>query len=139
MHAGRWVVIGIGLLTVAAITVNVLLRRSLGPPSIVLITVDTLRADRLGAYGRSPSITPHLDALAARGVVFDKAWTTAPLTVPAHASLLTGLLPPKHGLRVNQPPAPLPDAEDRRFFTLAEVLKEQHYATAAFVSASVLR
>jgi arylsulfatase A-like enzyme len=71
--------------------------------------------------------------------VFEKAWTVAPLTVPAHATLLTGLLPPKHGLRVNQPPAPLPAAKDRQFFTLAEVFKEQGFATGAFTSASVLR
>src|SRR6185436_10187149 len=100
MHAGRLVVIGIVAAAAAALYGGYVLRRSNAPPSIVLVTIDTLRADRLGAYGRSPSITPALDALATRGVVFENAWTTAPLTVPAHASLLTGLLPPKHGLRV---------------------------------------
>ena len=71
--------------------------------------------------------------------MFEKAWTVAPLTAPAHATLLTGLLPPKHGLRVNHPPAPLPATKDRQFFTLAEVLRERRFATGAFVSASELR
>lgn len=136
--SGRRVVIAI-FVAAACVIAGAALYLRRGPPSIVLITIDTLRADRLGAYGRSPSITPKLDALAARGVVFEKAWTTAPLTVPAHATLLTGLLPPKHGLRVNRPPTTLPPTDQRRFFTLAEVLRDQHYATGAFVSASVLR
>ena len=136
--SGRWIVIAILAAAALIVAAAVVLLRP-GPPPIVLVTIDTLRADRLGAYGRSPSITPALDALAARGVVFEKAWTTAPLTVPAHATLLTGLLPPKHGLRVNQPPSRLPAPAARRYVTLAEALKEQRYATAAFVSASVLR
>ncbi len=139
MNKGRLVVALIVLGAVGAVALNVALRRSLARTTVVLVTVDTLRADRLGAYGRSPSITPELDSLAARGVVFEKAWTVAPLTVPAHATLLTGLLPPKHGLRVNNPPAPLPDAKDRRFFTLAESSRSEGCATGAFVSASVLR
>jgi arylsulfatase A-like enzyme len=139
MNAGRIVVASIVAVAVGLIALNVVLRRSIGRATVVLVTIDTLRADRLGAYGRSPSITPQLDALAARGVVFENAWTVAPLTVPAHATLLTGLLPPKHGLRVNQPPAPLPAPKDRQFFTLAETLRERGFATAAFVSASVLR
>ncbi len=138
MHAGRWVVALIVAAAVALAWTGFALRRASAPRSVVLVTIDTLRADRLGWYGRSPTITPALDALAARGVVFERAWTTAPLTVPAHASLLTGLLPPKHGLRLNRPVAPLPRVEDRRFFTLAEALKEKGYATGAFVSASVL-
>jgi arylsulfatase A-like enzyme len=138
-RAGPWIVIAILAAAVAAIWGGCALRRSAGPRPVVLVTIDTLRADRLGAYGRTPSITPALDALAARGVVFERAWTTAPLTVPAHATILTGLLPPKHGLRVNRPPSKFPDAAKRRFVTLAEALKEQGYATAAFVSASVLR
>lgn len=104
-------------------------------PTVVLVSIDTLRTDRLGAYGRSPSITPRMDGLAARAVVFDTVWTTAPLTVPAHASLLTGLTPPLHGLRTNHPPGRLPDAAD----SVAEVFRAGGWATAAFVSASVLR
>jgi len=139
MRAGRLVVLGIVAVAVGATALAVALRRSVDRRTVVLVSIDTLRADRLGAYGRVPSITPSLDALAARGVVFENAWTAAPLTVPAHATLLTGLLPPKHGLRVNQPPAPLPKPADRRFVTLAETLKEQRFATGAFVSSSVLR
>ena len=136
---GPWVVVAIVALAAAAIWGGCAMRARTGPRPIVLVTIDTLRADRLGSYGRSPSITPKLDALAARGVVFENAWTTAPLTVPAHATLLTGLLPPKHGLRVNKPPTKVPPLAARRYVTLAETLKERGYATAAVVSASVLR
>ncbi|HVR27890.1 MAG TPA: sulfatase [Thermoanaerobaculia bacterium] len=74
------------------------------PPSIVLLTVDTLRADRLGAYGHAGARTPVLDALASRGVRFDTAMTPFPRTTPALASLLTGRLPWHHGSReVGQP------------------------------------
>jgi len=139
MQAGRFIVIGIFAAAAAAMYLGCVLRRAAAPPSVVLVTIDTLRADRLGAYGRAPSITPELDALSARGVVFENAWSTAPITVAAHATLLTGLLPPRHGLRVNRPPSPLPKLADRQFLTLAEAMKDQGYATAAFVSASVLR
>jgi arylsulfatase A-like enzyme len=139
MRAGRLIVVGIVVAALGMIALSVMLRRSIARATVLLVTIDTLRADRLGSYGRTPSITPELDALAARGVVFEKAWSVAPLTAPAHASILTGLLPPKHGLRVNHPPAPIPAVTDRRFFTLAEMLKEQKFATGAFVSASELR
>src|SRR5438132_13701944 len=135
MHAGRIVVVGIVAGAAAAIYLGCVLRRAIEPRSIVLVTIDTLRADRLGAYGRTPSITPTMDALAARGVVFERAWTTAPLTVPAHATILTGLLPHQHGMRLNHAPSPLPPAKDRRFATLAETLHDRGYATGAFVSA----
>lgn len=129
-------VVAIVALAGAATYLGCRMRRT---PSVVLVTIDTLRADRLGAYGRSPTITPRLDALAAKGTVFENAWTTAPLTVPAHASLLTGLVPPGHGLRLNHPNAKLADPNRRRFSTLAEVFGENGYDTGAFVSASVLR
>jgi arylsulfatase A-like enzyme len=73
-----------------------------GPPaplSVLLVTVDTLRADHVGVYGRSPSPTPNLDRLAASGVRFAEARALVPLTLPSHATLLTGMLPPRHGLR----------------------------------------
>src|SRR5262245_8746738 len=69
--------------------------------NLLLITLDTTRADRLGCYGYAAAKTPVLDALAARGVVFDEAYTPAPMTLPAHTTLMTGLLPPQHGARVN--------------------------------------
>jgi arylsulfatase A-like enzyme/Flp pilus assembly protein TadD len=71
------------------------------PANVVLITLDTVRADRLGAYGGPPGLTPHLDRLAARGVVFEQATSAAPLTLPSHATLLTGLEPIRHRLHVN--------------------------------------
>src|SRR5260221_2038404 len=70
-------------------------------PNILLITLDTTRADHLGAYGDRRARTPHLDRLAASGVLFERAITAAPLTLPAHVSLLTGLYPFAHGVRNN--------------------------------------
>ncbi len=102
--------------------------------TVVVITLDTLRYDRLGSSGRSPSITPALDALAERSAVFEHTWTTAPLTVPSHASLFTGLLPPQHGLRTNEPIGRLPTEA----ITVAEAFRDAGFETAAFVSASVL-
>jgi arylsulfatase A-like enzyme/Tfp pilus assembly protein PilF len=68
---------------------------------IVLISIDTLRADRLPAYGYAVGRTPHIDRLAREGVVFEDVYSHCPLTLPAHASMLTGLLPPRHGVRDN--------------------------------------
>ena len=100
--------------------------------SVVLVTLDTARVDLLSAYG-GHGVTPRLDALAARAVRFDRAFTTAPYTGPSHASLLTGQNPPRHGLRDYLKQA-LPDDAA----TLAEILRERGYDTAAFVSAYVL-
>src|SRR5262249_60873171 len=72
--------------------------------NVVLITIDTLRADHVGAYGYSRARTPVLDALAASGVRFDRAYTAAPITLPSHATLLTGRYPPGHGPRCKGPP-----------------------------------
>lgn len=69
------------------------------PPNILLVSIDTLRADHLGTYGYSRPTSPNLDALGRRGVVFEHAVTTAPWTLPAHASLLTGRYPAFHGLQ----------------------------------------
>ncbi len=103
------------------------------PPSVVLITLDTARADHLGSYGAPGDPTPALDALAARGVRWARAITPAPLTLPAHATLLTGLDPPAHGVRENGTaalPAGVP--------ILAETFAAAGYRTAAFVSSRVL-
>ncbi len=99
----------------------------------ILITLDTTRADALGCYGGSPQVTPHLDALAKECVLYENARTVAPLTLPAHASMLTGLLPPRHGLHDNGI-AVLPAAAS----TLAELAGARGVATAAVVSATVL-
>ena len=98
------------------------------PPSVLLITIDTLRADRVGAYGDLKARTPALDALARQGVVFERAYTSAPITLPAHVSIMTGLLPPAHGVRGNGAFALGPTVP-----TLAEVLKASGRRTAAFV------
>jgi len=104
-----------------------------GPPSIVLLTLDTTRADSLGCYGGKAASTPNLDALAARGTRYARALTSSPLTLPAHSSLLTGLDPPFHGVRDNGT-AVLPPSLP----TLATVLAGRGYATGAFVSSRVL-
>ena len=66
-------------------------------PSVLLVTLDTLRRDHVGAYGSDAGLTPNLDALAAEGLVHDAAYTTMPTTGPAHLSLFTGLHPSEHG------------------------------------------
>ncbi len=101
--------------------------------NVLLITLDTTRADRLGCYGYAPARTRHLDRLAAEGVRFAAAFSPAPITLPAHASLFTGLNPPSHGVRNN---GNFYLAE--RFETLATGLKKQGYRTAAFVSSFIL-
>ena len=69
--------------------------------NLLLVTIDTLRADRLGAYGHARARTPNLDALAQGGAAFDRAYAAAPVTLPSHATLLTGRYPPGHGSRDN--------------------------------------
>ena len=106
---------------------------ALRPMNLVLVTIDTLRADRLGCYGANVE-TPHLDMLAQRGVLFENAVAQAPLTAPSHASMFTGLYPTVHRVRdtggfVLQP----------QFTTLAELLQQQGWDTAAYVGASVLK
>jgi arylsulfatase A-like enzyme len=103
------------------------------PLNVVIITLDTTRADRLSAYGYMDVSLPHLERLAAEGVVFDQATSVGALTLPAHASLFTGLRPPAHGIRENGDP-PLADTH----VTLAEVLKERGFRTAAFTGSVVL-
>ncbi len=98
----------------------------------MLVTLDTVRADHVGAYGSTVAITPTIDAIARSGVRFDRAYTDVPLTTPAHASILTGLHPPRHGVHTNGGTA-LPDD----VATLAEVLEGKGYATAAIASAFV--
>jgi arylsulfatase A-like enzyme len=101
--------------------------------NLLLITVDTLRADRLGCYGHAQATTPVVDGLAARGIRFEQAVCTAPITLPSHASLLTGLDVPDHGVRHNGTFKLGPEHT-----TLAETLQSRGYATAAFVGAYVL-
>ena len=102
------------------------------PDNILIITLDTTRADRLGCYGHPAGATPNLDALAERGARFDRAYTVTPLTIPAHSSLMTGLLPPRHGVRDNGDYF-LSETAD----TLAERLSAGGYRTMASVGAEV--
>jgi arylsulfatase A-like enzyme/Tfp pilus assembly protein PilF len=97
--------------------------------NLLIVTIDTLRADRTGAYGYAAARTPAIDALARRGARFERAYAVAPITLPAHASLMTGRYPPGHGARHNgmrvDPAVP----------TLAGTLATAGFATGAFVSA----
>lgn len=104
-----------------------------GPSTVLLVTIDTLRADRVGCYGRSEAGTATIDDLAGEGVRFESAHTTAPLTLPAHSSILTGRTLPAHGV-FNNGTFALPAAVP----TLAESLQRANYATGAFVSSLVL-
>jgi choline-sulfatase len=101
--------------------------------NVLLITLDTTRADALGAYGQSLPATPRLDRLAAEGAVFLNALTSSPSTLPSHASLLTGKHPYSHGVRSN---SGYVFAEEN--LSLAEVLKERGYRTGAEIAAVVL-
>lgn len=103
------------------------------PRSLVLITLDTTRADHLGAWGWPHARTPNLDALAARGTRFARCDTAAPITLPSHATILSGLYPPRHGVRDNGTFVLPPKVE-----TVAEGLAARGYDTAAVVSAVVL-
>ena len=97
--------------------------------NLLLITIDTLRADRVGAYGYRSARTPAIDALAARGARFDSAFSSAPITLTSHATIMTGRYPPGHGARHNgmrlDPAVP----------TIADALRQAGFATAAFVAA----
>jgi len=103
------------------------------PRSVLLITLDTTRADALSCYGRESGTTPALDALAREGTLYERAFTVAPITLTAHTTLLTGLYPPRHGLRDNGI-----GALDASAHTLAEAARAAGVQTAAFVGAVVL-
>lgn len=100
--------------------------------NVVLISIDTCRADFIGAYGNSAISTPHLDALAKQGVLFEHFYSTINTTLPSHASLFTGLYPRNHGVARN---AMRLGAQN---LTLAEFLKSHGYSTAAFVGSFAL-
>jgi len=104
-----------------------------GDLNLLVITLDTTRADRIGAYGYRAAETPTLDRLAREGVLFEQANTAAPITLPAHSTLFTGRFPPSHGVRDNGG-----FYLDVSQVTLAEVLQRQEVRTGAFVAAYVL-
>jgi choline-sulfatase len=102
-------------------------------PNVLLVTLDTTRADRLSAYGYPHAATPHLDAVARAGALFRSCTSASAFTQPSHASILTGTYPTFHGLRINGQAA-LAGAHE----TLAEQFAAGGYATGAFVGAFVL-
>ncbi|HEX9794328.1 MAG TPA: sulfatase-like hydrolase/transferase [Planctomycetota bacterium] len=104
-----------------------------GIRNLLLVTFDTTRADRIGAYGHVAARTDNLDRLAAEGVLFERAIAPAPITLPSHTSILTGLYPIHHGARNNGTHHVEPEIE-----TLAEMLSKEGFATGAVVSALVL-
>ncbi|MEE8467133.1 MAG: sulfatase-like hydrolase/transferase, partial [Planctomycetota bacterium] len=107
------------------------------PPNVLLISLDTLRVDRLGCYGSAAGLTPELDTLAAGATRWERCTATAPWTVPSHASMFTGLYPHAHGAHSFEPVSARVDnvwtlAEEHE--TLAEVLAAEGYATGAVVA-----
>ena len=150
----RWIGFGVALAVAAVVLVGVAIRLlpggeiaapsghvlgrlpdGVGPNdlSVLLITLDTTRADRIGAYGFADIETPHLDRLAAEGVLFEQAQAVAPLTLPAHSSIFTGEFPPAHGVRDNGG-----FYLDDEHVVLAEILRDEGLRTGGFVGAFVL-
>jgi arylsulfatase A-like enzyme/Tfp pilus assembly protein PilF len=103
------------------------------PRHLVIVTIDTLRADRVGAYGSTTVKTPNMDRLAQEGAMAEHASVHVPLTRPSHVSLFTGLYPAESGIRDNVSPSLASDVP-----VLAEILQQQGFRTAAFVSSIVL-
>jgi choline-sulfatase len=130
-------ILGVAVLALGLLAAVLLLRpgrertfRSLSgsAPNVLLITLDTTRADHLGCYGFELAATPNLDRLARNGIRFARVYAPAPLTLPSHSSIMTGLYPATHGVRNNgHDLAP-------KWRTLAEILKGRGFSTAAFVS-----
>jgi arylsulfatase A-like enzyme/Flp pilus assembly protein TadD len=125
----RWL-IAIAALAILIVVAAIALRRRQGPPDVLLITIDTLRADALGFAGNQRVRTPYLDSLAARGTLFTNAHAHNVVTLPSHTNILTGLYPYQHGIRDNAG-----FTLDPRHPTLAAMLRAAGYTTAAFVSA----
>ncbi|MEW6379509.1 MAG: tetratricopeptide repeat protein [bacterium] len=103
------------------------------PCNVLLITIDTLRADHLGCYGYRAIQTPNIDALARQGVLFWQAFTPVPITLPSHVSLLSGLYPHQHGVLDNGS-----FSLKKETLTLAEILKERGFSTGAIIGSFVL-
>ncbi|MBP9945858.1 MAG: sulfatase-like hydrolase/transferase [Vicinamibacteria bacterium] len=103
------------------------------PPNVLVVTLDTTRADRLGPYGYAHGVTPNLDRMAENAVVFENAIASVPLTFPSHTTIFTGQYPTRHGIRDNGG-----FFLDAKALTMAEILKEKGYATGAFIGAWVL-
>ena len=131
----RWL-LGAGsavALALAAVVIFTLAGRRPARLNLLLISADTLRPDHLGAYGDKGARTPNVDLLAREGVTFEDAMCSVPLTLPSHASMLTGLSPLAHGIRDN---SNFRLADD--LVTIAEVLRANSYSTGAAVGAFIL-
>ena len=127
----------VGIVVFAAALAGTSCNRSSGSRAdgpIVLISIDTLRADRLPAYGYKGTRTPNLDRLVADGILFENAYSHSPQTLPSHTSILTGELPFEHGVRDN-----IGFTVRNPQQTLPQSLRQGGYATGGFVSAYVLR
>jgi arylsulfatase A-like enzyme/tetratricopeptide (TPR) repeat protein len=138
IRAVVFVALGVGLIAAAgwfllARPGGIRLFGTSGPRNLLLISLDTVRADRLGSYHYAAAQTPHIDALAKNGLRFEQATTVVPLTLPAHASLMTGTFPGWHGVRDNGG-FYLDDDQ----LTLAEILRDHGFRTGGFVGAFVL-
>src|SRR5437773_5422348 len=117
----------VAALLLAGLAIALYLARPDRRPSVLLITIDTLRADHLGCYGYARPTTPHIDRLARQGALFERMYTTLPRTTQSVATILTGRYPKSHGARglfSKLSPANL---------TLAGILRHEGYDTAAFV------
>jgi arylsulfatase A-like enzyme/Tfp pilus assembly protein PilF len=127
------VVLAAGWSILAGPFAGVRLLRPKSPRNLLLVSLDTVRADRLGSYHYQAAQTPRIDALAASGLRFEHATTVTPLTLPAHSSLMTGTFPAWHGVRDNGG-FYLDDGQ----LTLAEILRDKGFRTGGFVGAFVL-
>lgn len=143
----RWMLVAAGILAVGALwwiflrpekdpakrVSELWAKRGIDKPNIILFTLDTTRADHIACYGYPDVRTPNLDALAARGVLFEQAAASSPLTLPSHSSIMTGMYPTYHGVRVNGN-----NGLSEEQTTISEVLSGRGYQTGAFVGSFVL-
>ena len=132
----RWLWASLVLLLVVAVGGVLLFRSDFVPGevrSIVLISIDTCRADYLSCYGFRRNTTPNIDAVADRSFLFENVISSVPLTLPAHGSMLTGTIPPYHGMHDN-----LGYRLGDYNVTIAEILKDYGFVTGAIISAFVL-
>ena len=123
---------GIVVLTLLVVSIWLTFRTT-PQTNLLLITLDTTRADHLGCYGYEPAATPILDQIARRGVLFENAYAVCPVTLPSHTTMFTGLMPREHGIHHNGI-----GKLDSHIPTLPEVLQSKGYDTAGFVGAFVL-
>ncbi|HEX3582169.1 MAG TPA: sulfatase-like hydrolase/transferase, partial [Thermoanaerobaculia bacterium] len=130
MRRRRRVVVAAAAVVIAIAAFLIVSRPRHERPDVILVTIDTLRADALGFAGNRRVSTPYLDSLAARGVVFTNAHAHNVVTLPSHTNILTGLYPYQHGIRDNAG-----FTLDPSHPTLGRMLHDAGYATGAFVSA----